>query len=63
MNVLNQKCIVQLYYGSYEGKEIVYCNENDDNEYIIAKAFKQAECNFLSMAYKQGKIISREYCY
>ncbi len=59
--VQNQKCVVELHYGSYQGTQVVYCNENDDNEYIIARAFKQADCNFLAMAYKQGYILSRDY--
>ena len=57
----NQKCIVHLQYGSYSGDVEVLCNEDDDIDYIIARAFKQAECNFLSMCLKTGKIISREY--
>ena len=39
----NQKCIVKLQYGTYSGEEIVYCDENDENELIITKAWKQAK--------------------
>ncbi len=58
---MRQRCIVKIQYGSYTGEEMVYCDENDETETIIEKAFKQANCNFLSMAYKNGKVITREY--
>lgn len=50
--MIKHKCIVKLQYGSYSGNEIVFCDENDESE--------QAKCDFLPMAYKQGKIISRD---
>jgi hypothetical protein len=58
---MNQEATVKLQYGTYSGEIKVLCDENEDTEYIIARAFKKAECNFLPMAYKSGKIIKREY--
>ena len=57
---MKQKCIVKLQYGSYIGEEIVYCDENADRDEIIAKAWKKADANFLSMAYTNAKIVIRE---
>lgn len=54
---MRQKCMVKLSYGSYSDEETIDC---DENEFIIAKTFHQAGCNFLPMAYKQGEIIRRE---
>lgn len=53
------KCIVKLNYGTYEGEEIVYCDENDENDLVIARAWKQAKADFLPMAYTSAKIVSR----
>lgn len=57
---MTQKCKVRLQYGTYLHTTTVYCDENDENEVIVAKAFKQAKCDFLPMASKSAKIISRE---
>ena len=57
---MRQKCIVKLQYGSYSGEEIVYCDENDDTDTIIARAWRNVIAKFLSMCYQSAKIISRE---
>lgn len=54
-----QIATVQIKYGTYQGVEYVTCNENDENELIIAKARKQAKCDFLPMAYFSAKILKR----
>ena len=55
------KCIVEIQYGAYKGKETVFCDEDTDNDTIKAKALKQAGANFLPMAYTSVKIIRREF--
>lgn len=63
IDMATDKCIVKLQYGSYKGEQTVYCDADDEDEMVIAKAWKKADANFLSMAYKSAKIISRElYC-
>lgn len=57
---MRQKCIVKLQYGTYNGEEVVFCDENDESETIIARAWGQAKADFLSMCYTSATIISRE---
>lgn len=57
---MRYKCVVKLYYGSYTGEEIVFVDENAESDEIKAKAWKQANCNFLAMAYRSAIIVSRE---
>lgn len=57
---MREKCIVELVYGPYSGTEIVFCNQDEDEETIKARAFKQAKADFLPMAYRSAKIVSRE---
>jgi hypothetical protein len=57
---MRQKCIVELQYGVYASKQVVYCDENDETDTIIAKAWRQVDANFLPMAYRSAVIISRE---
>ncbi len=36
-----QKCIVEYQVATYSGKEIVYCDANDDNDDIVSKCKRQ----------------------
>lgn len=59
----NQKCVIKYQIATYSGEETVYCNENDENEYIIGKAKKQLSRNApLPFGCQCFKIIGREYC-
>jgi hypothetical protein len=50
---------VELVYGSYHGIVEVSCDEDEADEFIISRAFKQAQCNFLPMCSKYGNVLSR----
>jgi hypothetical protein len=56
---MQHKCVVKTQYGSYNGTKIVYCDENDDNDVVFARAYKMAECNFLPMCAQSAKMLSR----
>ncbi len=36
-----QRCVVEYQIATYSGEEIVYCDANDENEFIIAKCKRQ----------------------
>lgn len=36
-----QKCIVKYQIATYSGTVTVYCDSNDDNDFIIAKAKRE----------------------
>jgi hypothetical protein len=57
---MRQKCVVKLQYGTYEAEVIVFCNGDDESDYIKSKAWKQVKADFLPMAYTSATIISRE---
>jgi len=58
---MEQIAKVKVTYGSYQEEIEIFCHEDDEIEVIQAKAFKKLNCNFLPMAYKSAKILSREY--
>jgi hypothetical protein len=41
MQSQRQRCVVKYQIASYSGEEIVYCNSDDDYDYIIAKCKRQ----------------------
>ena len=57
-----QRCVVKYQVATYSGEEIVYCNSNDDNDYIIAKAKRKLirSVGSLPFGYESFKIIERE---
>lgn len=57
---MKHKCIVKLWFGSYTGLETVYCEPDEDSDTVIARAWKQAKADFLTIAFSSAKIISRE---
>lgn len=60
-----QKCVVRYQIDTYHGEVIVYCDANDDNDVIEAKAkrqIKQKADDSLPYGYDESyKIIEREY--
>ena len=58
-----QRCIVKYQIATYSGEEIVYCDSNDENEYIIGKAKRQlkSKSGEFPFGYESFKIIEREY--
>lgn len=59
-----QKCIVKYQISSYSGKEIVYCDKNDDDKIIFDKCKQQLSKNTpLPYGMQSFKIIKREYCF
>ncbi len=56
-----QRCVVKYQTASYSGEEVVYCNENDENELIIAKCKKQLSRDLpLPYGSQSFRIIERE---
>lgn len=56
--------VVKYQIATYSGTVDVYCDPNDDNDYIIAKAKKILRQNCggkLPYGYENFKIISREH--
>ncbi len=63
MSEQRQKCIVRYRIATYSGEEIVYCHENDDNDFIEAKARQQVKIKSggtLPLGYEIFNIIERE---
>ncbi len=59
-----QRCVVKYQIASYSGEEIVYCDENDENEVIIAKCKRQLSRGTpLPFGSESFKIIEREDYY
>lgn len=59
----NCKATVKYDVGTYSGTEIVYCDWDDENETIIAKAKRQVykgQMQSIGMAYESWKVIERE---
>jgi len=66
MDEQRQKCIVDYQIATYSGQEIVYCDSNDENEFIIAKCkiqLRQSSGLELPFGYQSFKIIERENYY
>ena len=56
-----QRCVVKYQIASYSGEEVIYCNENDENELIIAKCKKQLSRDLpLPYGSQSFRIIERE---
>jgi hypothetical protein len=62
MEEQRQKCIVEYHIATYSGEEIVYCDSNDDNDFIISKAKNQLKrkAGVFPFGYQSFKIIERE---
>jgi len=58
---MQQRVTVMVTYGSYQEEVDLICNEDDEAEFIHARAFRKLNCDFLPMAYQSAKILSREY--
>gem|GEM_PF-1187365 len=61
-----QKCVVRYQIATYSGEEVVYCDANDDNDVITAKAkrqIKQKSGGSLPFGYVSYNIIEREDYY
>jgi hypothetical protein len=60
-----QKCIVKYKIATYSGEEIVFCDNNDDNDVIFAKCRHQLirKCYKLPFGYESYQIIYREDYY
>ena len=57
---------MQYQIATYSGVETVYCNADDDTDYIIAKAkraLRRAAGGSLPFGYQSFKIIEREDYY
>lgn len=54
------KCEVHLIYGSYSGDVTVLVPHDTDDEVVVARAFKEAGCNFLAMCSQSGRVTRRE---
>jgi len=58
-----QRCIVRYQIATYSGEEIVFCDENDEDEIVIAKCKKQLSRYLpLPYGYQSFKTIERENC-
>lgn len=59
-----QRCVVEYQIATYSGEEIVYCDANDEDDFIKGKAERQLKqrSGGTSFPYgtKQFKIIERE---
>jgi len=65
INERRQKCVVSYQIATYKGKETVYCDSDDENEFITAKAknqITQKSGGSLPFGYESYKIIEREDC-
>ena len=63
MTEQRQRCVVRYQIATYSGEEIVYCDANDDNDVIEAKAkrqIKQKAGGSLPYGYEGYNIIERE---
>lgn len=57
------RCVVNYQVATYSGEEIVYCDPNDDNEYIVSKAkqqLKRRAGGSLPFGYQSFNIVERE---
>jgi len=66
MTEQRQKCIVKYQVATYSGELIVYCDSNDDIDYIIAvakKQLRQSSGDNWPFGYASFNIIEREYYY
>ena len=64
MDKQRQRCVVSYQIATYSGEEIVYCDANDDNDVIQAKAkrqIRQKAGGSLPYGYERFIIIEREY--
>lgn len=59
---MRQKAEVKYQIATYRGTEIVFCDSNDENEYIIAVAKRQLRrtTGSLPLGYESFKVKSRE---
>jgi hypothetical protein len=57
----DQKCIVKYQVATYSGEIEVYCDENDDNDFIInkAKGILRRKVGAFPFGYESFKVISR----
>ena len=57
----DKKCVVKYQVATYSGKIEVYCDENDDNDFIInkAKEILRRKVGALPFGYESFEIISR----
>ena len=62
MTEQRQRCVVRYQIATYSGEEIVYCDANDDNDVIEAKAKRQIKqkAGSLPYGYESYNIIERE---
>jgi len=59
-----QKCIVKYQIASYSGTEVVYCDADDEIEYIIAKCKRQLSRGVpLPFGSESFRVIEREEYY
>lgn len=60
------RCIVKYQVATYSGEEVVYCDANDDNDFIIGKCKRQLrqKSGFdFPYGYQSFKIVERENYY
>ena len=57
-----QKCIISYQIGTYSGQEVVYCDENDEHDFIIEKAKQQLRRPLKSLpcSYQSFTVTERE---
>jgi len=58
------RCVVKWRIATYSGEEVVYCDPDDDNDYIIAKAKRQVRAKSpagFPFGSEGWKIIERDY--
>ncbi|MDD4972012.1 MAG: hypothetical protein PHT07_21505 [Paludibacter sp.] len=63
MGEQRQRCIVHYQIATYSGEEIVYCDSNDEIEFINAKCkrqLRQKAGGSLPFGYESFKIIERK---
>lgn len=60
---MRQKCLVSYQIATYSGEEVVYCDGDDENDFIKAKCKRQLLRKFggsLPFGYESFRVTERE---